>query len=103
MQSYSQIVDPRLTYRDLPRLGCVLKLPAGWSYSTKKLTHTLMLNSNGLAYVVNDNLATPTSGCRSRRGGQRLAADPRVRAGITRSRSSAARDQPYALAEENHT
>lgn len=56
MQSYSQIVDPRLTYRDLPRLGCVLKLPAGWSYSTKKLTHTLMLNSNGLAYVVNDNL-----------------------------------------------
>jgi hypothetical protein len=56
MQSYSQIVDPRLTYRDLPRLGCVLKLPAGWSYSTKTLTHTLKLNSNGLAYVVNDNL-----------------------------------------------
>ena len=56
MQSYSQIVDPRLTYRDLPRLGCVLKLPAGWSYSTKKLTTTLELNSNGLAYVVNDNL-----------------------------------------------
>jgi hypothetical protein len=48
MQSYAQIVDPRLTYRDLPRLGCVLKLPAGWSYSTKTLTHTLELNSNGL-------------------------------------------------------
>ena len=29
MQSCSQIVNPRLTYRDLPRLGCVLKLPAG--------------------------------------------------------------------------
>jgi hypothetical protein len=56
MQSYSQIVDSRLTYRDLPRLGCVLKLPAGWSYSTKTLTNTLELNSNGLAYVVNDNL-----------------------------------------------
>ena len=56
MQSYSQIVDIRLTYRDLPRLGCVLKLPAGWSYRTKTLTTTLELNSSGLAYVVNDNL-----------------------------------------------
>ena len=56
MQSYSQIVDPRLAYRDLPRLGCALTLPAGWSYSAKTLTHTLELNSNGLAYVVNDNL-----------------------------------------------
>ena len=56
MQSYSQIVDPRLTYRDLPRLGCVLKLPPGWSYTSKRLTHTLNLTSNGLAYVVNDNL-----------------------------------------------
>jgi hypothetical protein len=56
MQSYSQIVDPTLTYRDLPRLGDILKLPPGWSYSSKTLTQTLQLNSNGLAYVVNDNL-----------------------------------------------
>jgi hypothetical protein len=56
MQSYSQIVDPTLTYRDLPSLGKILKLPAGWSYSPKNLTSTLELNSNGLAYVVNDNL-----------------------------------------------
>lgn len=33
-----------------------MKLPTGWSYSTKTLTSTLELNSNGLAYVVNDNL-----------------------------------------------
>jgi hypothetical protein len=56
MQSYSQIVDPTLAYRDLPGLGNVLKLPAGWSYTSKTLTQTLQLNSNGLAYVVNDNL-----------------------------------------------
>ena len=56
MQSYSKIVDQKLNYRDLPRLAALLKLPAGWSYSWHKLTHTLKLNSNGLAYVVNDNL-----------------------------------------------
>jgi hypothetical protein len=56
MQSYSQIVDKKLNYRDLPRLAALLKLPPGWSYSSRKLTHTLKLNSNGLAYVVNDNL-----------------------------------------------
>jgi hypothetical protein len=39
-----------------PDLGSVLKLPPGWSYSTKTLTTTLKLNSNGLAYVVNDKL-----------------------------------------------
>jgi hypothetical protein len=56
MQSYSRIVDNKLNYRDLPRLAALLKLPPGWSYSSKTLTHTLKLNSNGLAYVVNDNL-----------------------------------------------
>ena len=28
----------------------------GWSCSSKKLTSTLKLNNDGLAYVVNDNL-----------------------------------------------
>lgn len=56
MQSYSQIVDKKLQYQDLPRLAAMLNLPAGWSYTTKVLTHTLQLNSNGLAYIVNDDL-----------------------------------------------
>lgn len=56
MQSYSKIVDKKLNYRDLPRLAGLLKLPSGWSYSWHKLTHTMKLNSNGLASVVNDNL-----------------------------------------------
>jgi hypothetical protein len=56
MQSYSQLVDKKLNYRDLRRLAGLLTLPPGWSYSWEKLTHTLNLNSNGLAYIVNDNL-----------------------------------------------
>ncbi|MBV9092549.1 MAG: hypothetical protein JO132_01530 [Streptosporangiaceae bacterium] len=56
MQSYAQLVDKNLKYRDLPGLASLLTLPPGWSYSWQKLTHTLNLNSNGLAYVVNDNL-----------------------------------------------
>ena len=56
MQSYSQLVDKKLHYRDLPRLAGLLKLPPGWSYTSKRLTHTLNLNSNGLAYIVNDDL-----------------------------------------------
>lgn len=55
-QSHSEIVDPTLTYRDLSSQGSILKPPSGWSYSWKRLTSTLELNSNGLAYVVNDNL-----------------------------------------------
>jgi hypothetical protein len=31
-------------------------LVGAWSYSAKTLTNTLELNSDGLAYVVNDNL-----------------------------------------------
>jgi hypothetical protein len=56
MQSYSQIVDKKLRYQDLPRLAGLLNLPPGWSYTSKQLTHTLQLNSNGLAYIVNDDL-----------------------------------------------
>ncbi len=56
MQSYSQLVDKKLHYRDLPRLACLLNLPPGWSYTRKQLTRILQLNSNGLAYIVNDNL-----------------------------------------------
>jgi hypothetical protein len=56
MQSYAQIVAKELDYQDLRRLATRLKLPHGWSYSSKKLAHTLKLVSNGVAYVVNDNL-----------------------------------------------
>jgi hypothetical protein len=57
MQSYAQIVDPNLMYKDLPGLASELRLPPGWQYSSRTLTQELQLNSNGLATVVNDDLA----------------------------------------------
>jgi hypothetical protein len=57
MQSYAQIVDPNLMYKDLPDLASELNLPPGWGYSSRTLTQELQLNSNGLATVVNDDLA----------------------------------------------
>jgi hypothetical protein len=57
MQSYAQIVDPTLSYKDLPNLASQLSLPPGWQYSTRTLSQDLQMNSNGLATVVNDDLA----------------------------------------------
>lgn len=57
MQSYAQIVEPTLMYKDLPHLARELNLPKGWSYRTETLKQELQLNSNGLATIVNDDLA----------------------------------------------
>ena len=56
MQSYAQIVDPKLSFADLPKLGERLKLPAGWKYQTRTLTADDAVKANGLAYVVNDDM-----------------------------------------------
>lgn len=56
MQSYAQIADPTLSVDDLPSLGSRLALPDQWSYTARKLDEQLLLDSGGLAYVVNDNL-----------------------------------------------
>ena len=59
MQSYAQIVDKTLTYKQLSSLASKLQLPSGWTYTTKTLQQDLKLDttSTGVAYVVNDNLA----------------------------------------------
>ena len=59
MQSYAQIVDQTLTYKQLSSLASKLQLPNGWTYTTKTLQQDLKLDttSTGVAYVVNDNLA----------------------------------------------
>jgi hypothetical protein len=57
MQSYAQIVEPTLMYKDLFNLASELSLPPGWQYSTRRLTQGLQLNSNGLATIINDDLA----------------------------------------------
>ena len=56
MQSYSQIVDPNLTLADLDALGSRLTLPQGWQYTTEILDQDLVLNAEGVAYVINDDL-----------------------------------------------
>jgi hypothetical protein len=56
MQSYSQIVDPKLTLDDLAGLGKRLKLPKGWTFRTRILQADYALKAKGTAYVVQDDL-----------------------------------------------
>jgi hypothetical protein len=56
MQSYAQIADRTLTIEQLPDLASKLKLPPGWGYKTETPNAELVLGSNGLATVVNDDL-----------------------------------------------
>ena len=56
MQSYSQIVNKGLEMKDLPSLGQLLKMPTGWTYSTRILEKDLSLVANGIAYVLQDDL-----------------------------------------------
>jgi hypothetical protein len=56
MQSYAQIVDPKLSYDDLPKLGARLKLPKGWRYQVHTLTADYTLTANGTAHLVQDDL-----------------------------------------------
>lgn len=55
MQSYSQIVDPKLTMDDLEKLGSRLKLPQGWTYGARVLDADIELKADGIAYVINDD------------------------------------------------
>ena len=56
MQAYAQIVDPKLTLAQLPRLGRRLALPEGWRYRTRKLRRTLVLGATGSATITQDEL-----------------------------------------------
>lgn len=56
MQSYAQIQDKNLTIEGLPLLGSKLALPVGWTYATRTLTKDFELPSDGLAFVINDDL-----------------------------------------------
>ena len=56
MQSYSQIVNPTLSMKDLGTLEQQLKLPSGWTYKSRVLEQDLSVVANGIAYVLQDNL-----------------------------------------------
>ena len=64
MQAYSMIVDPKLTYDDLPNLGSKLKLPPGWKYRTKVLDQDLTIRAvNGVAHITQDELQNTYDAC----------------------------------------
>jgi hypothetical protein len=56
MQSYSQMVDPDLTRRDLGSLGRRLDLPQGWRYRVRKLKRPLTLRSKRSTTILQDDL-----------------------------------------------
>ena len=56
MQSYSQIIDPKLTEADLATLGKRLSLPAGWRYEVHPLDQDYTMQTSGVAYVLQDEL-----------------------------------------------
>lgn len=56
MQSYSQIVDPDLAYRDLRGIGDRISLPDDWSYGVRRLKDRLVLRANGRATIIQDGL-----------------------------------------------
>jgi hypothetical protein len=56
MQSYSQKLDPTLSADQLAGLGARLKLPAGWTFSTRVLDAELEVRDvDGIAVVVQDD------------------------------------------------
>jgi hypothetical protein len=56
MQSYSQIVDPELTYDQLRGIGDRIGLPDGWSYGISRPKKDIVLKANGQATIVQDGL-----------------------------------------------
>jgi hypothetical protein len=55
MQSYSQVVDPKLVIDDLKSLGARLELPEGWSYEARVLAEDSKLMAEEESYVVTDD------------------------------------------------
>ena len=64
MQAYSQIVDPRLSLKDLYGLGQRLHLAGGWKYRVKTLDKGLIVHPvNETARIVQDELENTYDQC----------------------------------------
>lgn len=62
MQTWSQVVDPSLTYEDLAGLATRLNLPADWSYHARVLDQELRIDtSTQAAQVLQDDLTNSYS------------------------------------------
>lgn len=63
MQTYTNHTAADLTESDLPRLGDRLSLGEGWEFKAKTLDRDLVLDTNGLAHIVADDLEDMYQGC----------------------------------------
>lgn len=62
MQTWSQVVDPKLSRADLPKLGDRLNLPAGWTFHARVLPETLRVDTTTqAAQVIQDDLTNSYS------------------------------------------
>lgn len=62
MQTYSQQIDPQLVEADLADLAARLKLPDGWTYSSRVLAAPLrVVTTDGPAFVLQDDLGNSYS------------------------------------------
>jgi len=63
MQTYTNHKASDLTEADLPELGQRLQLADGWQFTAKTLDRDLILDTNGLAHIVADDLENMYQGC----------------------------------------
>lgn len=63
MQTYTNHKASDLTEGDLPTLGDRLELAEGWQFKAKTLDRDLILDTNGLAHIVADDLENMYQGC----------------------------------------
>ena len=63
MQTYTNHTANDLTESDLPQLGDRLALGEGWEFKAKTLDRDLVLDTNGLAHIVADDLENMYQGC----------------------------------------
>jgi len=69
MKSWSEIVDPTLSYDKLATLGGKLKLPKGWSFHVYTPTEDLTISAiKGNAHIIQDELLNTYDGCYSEDG-----------------------------------
>ena len=77
MQAWSMIVDPKLSYDELPKLGQKLKLLPGWKYRTKVLDQDLTIRAvNGIAHITQDELENTYDACFEEEGQKACSVQP---------------------------
>ncbi|WP_144670270.1 hypothetical protein [Arthrobacter sp. U41] len=63
LQTYTNHKASDLTEADLPTLGDRLELAGGWQFKAKTLDRDLILDTNGMAHIVADDLENMYQGC----------------------------------------